>query len=237
MSSIPPEDTIPEGDDLIAAEYVLGVLPAEERRVVARRIETDQAFARLVARWQQHFDPLNEQFVAEPAPGDLKNRIDHRLFGTEQPPASIPLWNSVTFWRGLAFAAFALAVFGFGRDLIQPPTTTSSPQLVASMVADGSPVRTLAVFDDQTRLLKVSLVAGDVPQDRSLELWLIAGNEAPVSLGVITSPQVTAFDLPQPVADKLRDGTTLAITVEPVGGSPSGAPTGAVVAAGTVRGI
>ncbi len=237
MSSIPPEDTIPEGDDLIAAEYVLGVLPAEERRAVARRIETDKAFARLVARWQHHFDPLNEHFAEASAPHYLKSRIDHRLFGTEETQASLPLWSSVIFWRGLAFAALALAVIGFGRDLIEFPATKPAPQLVASMEADGSPVRTMAIFDEQTRKLKVTIVAGDMPQDRSLELWLIAGNESPVSLGLIKAPQVTEFDLPQPVAAKLRDGTTLAISVEPVGGSPSGAPTGAVVAAGTVRGI
>jgi anti-sigma-K factor RskA len=237
MSTIPPEDTVPEGDDLVAAEYVLGVLPVEERREVARRIETDKPFALLVARWQRHFDPLNEQFEPVAAPQYLKGDIDHRLFGTETSPLSIPLWNSVIFWRGLAFAALALAVIGFGRDMIQRPPTTPPIQLVASMAAEGSPVRTMAIFNDQTKKLKVTVVAGDMPQDRSLELWLIAGNEAPVSLGLIKSLQVTEFNLPQPVAAKLRDGTTLAISVEPVGGSPSGAPTGAVVAAGTVRGI
>jgi anti-sigma-K factor RskA len=235
MSPIPPEDTIPEGDDLIAAEYVLGVLPAEERRAVARRIETDKPFAQLVARWQQHFDPLNDQFAPVTAPHHLKSQIDHRLYGTEPTLASIPLWSSVIFWRGLAFAALAIALIGFGRDLIEPPA--AKPQLVASLEAAGSPVRTMAIFDDQTRKLKVALTSGGIPQDRSLELWLIAGDEKAVSLGLLKSPQVTEFDLPQPVAAKLRDGTTLAITVEPVGGAPGGAPTGAVVAAGTVRGI
>ncbi|MEK1851394.1 MAG: anti-sigma factor, partial [Phyllobacterium sp.] len=177
--------------------------------------------------------PLNEQFEPAAAPQYLKGDIDHRLFGTEISPLSIPLWTSVIFWRGLAFAALALAVIGFGRDMIQRPST----QLVASMAAEGSPVRTMAIFDERTKKLKVTVVAGDMPQDRSLELWLIAGSAAPVSLGLIKSPQVTEFNLPQPVATKLRDGTTLAISVEPVGGSPSGAPTGAVVAAGTVRGI
>ena len=92
----------------------------QERREVARRIETDKPFAQLVARWQQHFDPLNDQFDAVAAPQHLKSQIDHRLFATEPTLASSPLWNSVIFWRGLAFAALALAVIGFGRDLIEP---------------------------------------------------------------------------------------------------------------------
>ncbi|TJX21097.1 MAG: anti-sigma factor, partial [Mesorhizobium sp.] len=44
------EDNGPErgGDDLFAAEYVLGVLPAEERQIASRRIDSETEFARLV---------------------------------------------------------------------------------------------------------------------------------------------------------------------------------------------
>jgi len=234
MSTIRPDDMIPEGDDLIAAEYVLGVLPTEERRDVARRIETDPAFARLVARWQEHFDPLNDEFEPVSAPHYIKAQVDHRLFGTEAPAFEAPIWSNIIFWRGLAFAALVLAMIGFGRDLIPhaPPA-----QLVASMTAEGSSIRSMAVFDDRTKQLKVTVVAGEAPENHSLELWLIAPSEAPVSLGLIKSPQVTEFGLPQAVAEKLKTGTTLAISVEPLGGSPTGSPTGAVVAAGTVREI
>ncbi|MEK1890614.1 MAG: anti-sigma factor [Phyllobacterium sp.] len=235
MSTTPPDDTVPDGDDLVAAEYVLGVLAAEERREAARRIETDPTFARLVTRWQEYFGALDDGFEPVSAPHYIKGQVDHRLFGTDAPTLAMPLWTSLAFWRGLALAALVLAMIGFGRDLIQPPS--SPAQFVASMVADNSPVRTVAVYDEQTKRLKVTVVAGDMPPDRSLELWLIAGSEAPVSLGLMKSPQVTEFTLPQAVAAKLRDGTTLALSVEPLGGSPSGAPTGAVVAAGTVRAI
>ncbi|UGY10518.1 anti-sigma factor [Phyllobacterium pellucidum] len=235
MSATPPDDTVPDGDDLVAAEYVLGVLPEEERRDAARRIETDPVFARLVTRWQEYFSALDEGFTPVSPPHHIRSQIDHRLFGTDAPAPAMPLWTSLVFWRGLALAALLLAMIGFGRDLIlQRPAPA---QLVASMAADNSKVRTVAVYDEQTKRLKVSLVAGDMPSDRSLELWLIAGNEAPVSLGLMKSPQVTEFNVPQGLAAKLRDGTTLAISVEPLGGSPSGAPTGAVVAAGTIRAI
>ncbi|TIW66389.1 MAG: anti-sigma factor, partial [Mesorhizobium sp.] len=50
------EENGPErgGDDLFAAEYVLGVLAADERQIASRRIEADAAFARLVDRWEVH---------------------------------------------------------------------------------------------------------------------------------------------------------------------------------------
>ncbi|TIO39068.1 MAG: anti-sigma factor, partial [Mesorhizobium sp.] len=47
------EENGPErgGDDLLAAEYVLGVLAADERQIASRRIDTEAGFARLVDAW------------------------------------------------------------------------------------------------------------------------------------------------------------------------------------------
>ncbi len=239
MSTIPPDDTMPEGDDFVAAEYVLGVLPEQERRDAARRIENDPEFARLVANWQRQFDPLNEQFQPVTAPNYLKGQVDQRLFGIDsgRVAAGASFWNSLAFWRTVAVAALALVIFNVSREYVQRQAGSAPSQLIASMASDTGPLRSVAIFDDRSRKLKVTLVAGEIPQGKSLELWLIAGKDAPVSLGVLKSPKITEFAVSTPVAAKLRDGTTLAISVEPVGGSPSGAPTGAVVAAGSVSSI
>ncbi|MBA8877366.1 anti-sigma factor [Phyllobacterium myrsinacearum] len=239
MSTIPADDTMPEGDDFVAAEYVLGVLPEQERRDAARRIENDPAFARLVANWQLHFDPLNEQFQSTTAPSYLKGQIDQRLFGIDsgRVAAGASFWNSLAFWRTVAVAALALVVFNFAREFVHRQTGPAPTQLIASMSSDSGPLRSVAIFDDKSRKLRITLVSGDIPRDKSLELWLIAGKDAPVSLGVLASPKGTEFNVPTSIAAKLRDGTTLAISVEPVGGSPSGTPTGAVVAAGSVSSI
>jgi anti-sigma-K factor RskA len=48
----------PGGDDMFAAEYVLGVLPADERQIAAHRIAADAGFARLVEQWEERLSPL-----------------------------------------------------------------------------------------------------------------------------------------------------------------------------------
>ncbi|TIT10673.1 MAG: anti-sigma factor, partial [Mesorhizobium sp.] len=48
----------PGSDDLFAAEYVLGVLDADEREIASRRIDADDAFARLVDAWEAHLSPM-----------------------------------------------------------------------------------------------------------------------------------------------------------------------------------
>ncbi|EJN05208.1 anti-sigma factor [Phyllobacterium sp. YR531] len=235
MSATHTHSTPPEDDDFVAAEYVLGVLSLAEKHNIERRIEQDVSFARLVARWQQQFDGMNAEFEPSIPPSDMKAHIDRRLFGTINPQPA-PFFSNLVFWRTFAFASLILAAIGFGRDFLTNPSV-SDKQLVASMESDGSIYQTLAVYNKASNQLKVSFVAGELPAEHSLELWLIAGKDAPASLGLIKSAQVTEFSVDSALAEKLKDGATLAISIEPVGGSPSKAPTGAVVAAGTVREI
>ena len=56
-----------EGMGLTAAEYVLGVLNAAQRRAAERRIDRDPAFAREVAFWEERLGGL-AQAVPEIAP-------------------------------------------------------------------------------------------------------------------------------------------------------------------------
>ena len=80
-------------------------------------------------------------------------------------------------------------------------------------------------------------MAGEPAQGSDFELWVIEGQQAPVSLGVI--PEGASARLP--VSDQLRakmvSGALFAISVEPAGGSPTGQPTGPVVAAGDLKSI
>src|SRR5258707_11211773 len=100
------EDNGPErgGDDLFAAEYVLGVLAADERQIASRRIDADAAFARLVDAWEVHLSPMAAAYPETEPPVRVKEAIDRRLFVAE-PRAG--LWSSLAFWRGLAAAAVA----------------------------------------------------------------------------------------------------------------------------------
>jgi len=81
----------------------------------------------------------------------------------------------------------------------------------------------------------VTLVGGERPTDRDFELWLIVGDSAPRSLGLVregTRP-ARAADL----SEDLIEGVTLAVSLEPQGGSPEPVPTGPVVAVGQLKKI
>ena len=228
------------GDDLVAAEYVLGVLPADERRQASRRIEAEQAFARHVDRWEVHFAPLAAGYSEVEAPSGAKVAIDRRLFAGGAAPASSPgsgLLSSLAFWRGLAVASLAALALYIALPFIKPPIQAPGDRLVASLAADGSDVRYLVLYDPRTHEVGLSHVTGDRAAGRDFELWVIEGQGPPTSLGVI--PVGASVQLP--VADtlraKLNSGAVFAISLEPSGGSPTGQPTGPVVAAGDLKAI
>jgi anti-sigma-K factor RskA len=230
------------GDDIVAAEYVLGVLPADERRQAALRIDAEQAFARLVDRWEVYFAPLAAGYASVDVPAAIKAAIDRRLFSggaaSAQPATSAPgLLSSLAFWRALAVAALAALALYIALPFINPPVEAPQERLVASLAADGSAVRYLAVYDKGTNDIGLSRVAGEPQEGRDFELWVIEGQQAPVSLGVI--PDTPSARLP--VSDQLRakmvSGAVFAISDEPAGGSTTGAPTGPVVAAGDLRAL
>ncbi|MDN5786873.1 anti-sigma factor [Pseudorhodobacter sp.] len=216
---------IPEDDlsDLLAAEYVLGTLPLAERDAAATRLRRDAGFAVAVAQWEARLAGLNDGFDEAPAP-DLLPRIEARLFGT--PAHSPRFWQG---WKGLLGGAIAAATLGVAV-LVMLPQSQAPLLPVTTLAAEGSNLRySVGLKDGELHLTRIS---GDpAPQGRVHELWLIAGQSAPVSLGLITGTEKTLS------AANMQAGMVLAITDEPEGGAPGGVPTGQIVASGTIEQI
>ena len=233
------------GDDLVAAEYVLGVLPADERRQASARIDGEPGFARMVDQWEVHFAPLAAAYPEIEAPASVKPAIDRRLFtatATATSPApsaqgSAGLWASLAFWRGLATAAVAALALYVAVPYINPPVELPQERRVASLAADGSDVKYMVMYDASTGEVGLSHVAGERGAGQDFELWMIEGGNPPVSLGVIPAGATIHMPIKQDMRGKLAAGAVLAVSLEPTGGSPTGQPTGPVVAAGDLRDI
>lgn len=204
----------PEDDaEALAAEYVLGVLPLTDRIAAETRIKSDTVFADSVARWETHFAELNGAFEAAPAP-DLMPIIEARIFG--KPTLAKRSWWGMFAGAGIA-AALAVAVFVNLRPSGLTTLENNGPVLSASLAADNQDLAFNASYADGTltlaRLAGKSAVSG-----KDYELWVIVGDAAPVSLGLIKDATST-----RPV-DALAPGSVLAVSLENAGGSTTGAP-------------
>jgi anti-sigma-K factor RskA len=166
-------------------------------------------------------------------PAALGRRIETQLFG-RRPSALARLWGSAGLWRAVAAAAVLAAVY-LGTLAPPAPAPEGEARLISALASSaGSDVSLLAALEPQAAVLNINRTSGEAPSGRSLELWAIPEGEAPLSLGVLPDAPRARIPLTRELAARIGPGTTLAISDEPAGGSPTGAPTGAVLAAGPV---
>jgi anti-sigma-K factor RskA len=207
-----------EKDNITAAEYALGVLQGSARVAFAKRIENEPAVAAVVRQWDEQFAP----FADEIAP---------------QTPSQKPsFWNSLGLWRGLTVASLAAAV-AIGTWSLRPlPDAPTDKALVAQVAGEQGAVKLAAYYNPANGELRLNRVEGAAISGRALELWLIAGQEAPVSLGLLSNQANTRVMVPEALRAKFPKGV-LAVSDEPAGGSTTGAPTGAVLATGALTDV
>jgi anti-sigma-K factor RskA len=85
--------------------------------------------------------------------------------------------------------------------------------------------------DTARGIVTVRAVAMEQPSDRSLELWAIPEGGQPVSLGLVDPATAVQRFRPE-VSGTIPTRGQFAVSVEPPGGSPTGAPTGPVIYSG-----
>lgn len=236
----------PPGDDLLAGEYVLGVLDTESHRRIAARVARDAVLAREVAGWEARLAPLLDAIEPVAPPLGLWPRVRaHVGLSTDATAARVPLWKRLGFWRGFSAAGLAATAASLGAlFFLQPaldrpgPRHPQSPHPITLLTTiantDGAPAFIAAVDADACTLLVMPTADARVPTGKVAELWVIASDGAPRSLGVRSTRDMQAVPVPVNLRDGLLAAATLAVSVEPPGGSPTGLPTGAVFAKGAL---
>lgn len=225
---------IPESRDelhALAGEYVLGVLDPAEAGEVAAALATNAALRAAVAFWEEALHPLSALAPPAEPPAGLWDTIAAHLDANAPPAAAPRFWSTPRPWRwstaGFAAVAAALALYVALRPL--PPAPSTIALLHAPQQASTNWVATA----DRDGLRLRAVAAAPAPSGRAFELWAIApGAKTPQPLGVIPGDGVFRLKTLPPA---VRQGATLAISVEPPGGSPTGQPTGPVVFVGALQ--
>ncbi len=237
---------------MLAAEYVLGTLHGRARRRferLARERADVQAEVRYwedrLARLQHRFKPVTPRAVVwaaierEIGVDKVVSLDSWRAPAAEASTARSPRWLQA--WAGMATAASVVLSFALYREVNRP---LPPPQLVRVEVPVAQPLPYVAMLHPQgvdaewlvtvspeRKLIRVS-ASGKYPINRSsecLELWVLGEDGKPRSLGVL--PNDGSSDLPMPRGVSMPKDPTLAVSKEPIGGSPTGAPTGPVILA------
>jgi anti-sigma-K factor RskA len=225
-----------EDNDLLAAEYVLGVLDSAEAAAVEALAGRDDAIALAIEQWQNRLAPLALLAAPVPPPDTVWPRLAAAIGGFAEPePAVVPFprraWNSPGLWRAATAAALALAAVFAGIAFLQRPTPPAPLAAALAPANAPAPVFLAETQPDGSILVRpLSHVAVEAGKD--LELWALPeGATRPVSLGVLPA---IGKHVPGELA---KPSTQLLVSLEPQGGSPTGLPTGPVLYAGTLTRI
>lgn len=221
-----PNDPIERS--LQAGEYVLGTLSAEERRELQAALPGSAELRREVLWWEQRLAGLGLALrPVVPRPVVWLGIVQG--MGSRGAASAGPRTRFLQVWAGLATAASLLLGFGLYREQSAPPPAAVA---VASYVAllqvpQSSMHWSVSLTPDRRQL--VVRAGGEAPAaaaGRDAELWYIA-ESGPVSLGVIPRAGELRRELPPGVG--YASGGTVAVSLEPPGGSPQAGPTGPVI--------
>jgi anti-sigma-K factor RskA len=126
-------------------------------------------------------------------------------------------------------------VIGLGVSLLPKPDVTNQ-QIVAVLAGPDAKPALIATALRGDRIMTLKVVgAAPVPTGRALELWMLPDGAAPKSLGLIADSGVGQVVLPALPDVALANVSALAVSLEPAGGSKTGAPTGPVLYSGKVE--
>jgi anti-sigma-K factor RskA len=231
-----------EDIDGLAAEYVLGSLDPVERMEVAARRHGEPALNDAIEAWERRLGPLSDAVPPLEPPNHVLRSIMRRIDDREPRVAGKPLsWRRL--WPAYAVGASALAACVAAILIWSSEVPAYIPaRLMAALekrvdAADEAKVATVAIgfvvnLDLRASTVVISPLAVP-PGSRVYQLWLITpGTAPPISLGVIDLAETTASPWPATCAPGDLAHATLAVSLEPKGGSAKGTPTGPMMFVG-----
>ncbi len=217
----------------LAAEYILGSLKGKAKaryeQLKAKRADVQQQYDWAANQLHRLADTVP---AVKPSKAVWQN-IEARLFKQAS--------NKLNWWRGLGLGTSAMAAvlaLVLVTQQSDVPTITAAPPTQIALLAgeDAKPAFMLNVVKTEKgeTALRVNVLETLTPQPaNTLQLWMIPNGHKPISLGLLPQQgQKTIVVLETLAAELIKSG--LAVSLEPIGGSPTGQPTGAVLYQGKV---
>ncbi|HXX08245.1 MAG TPA: anti-sigma factor [Pseudolabrys sp.] len=235
MSETFDHKALPE-DELLAAEYALGVLAGPDRIAAERRIASERAFAALVTEWEQRLAP----WVAEipeviPEPQVWERIVAALPEQARRTQTQGGLWQNLAFWRGLTVATGVFAAACLAAVIYLGVLTQQQP-LVATIEGDGHR-HFVATVNVKRGTVAVVPAAFSADATRVPELWLIPADGKPRPVGLLRADRGVTLPLSGELAALITGKAVLAVSLEPPGGSPTGLPTGPVIGTGPLTSL
>lgn len=208
--------------DALAVDFILGAMKGAARKRFQRLMMQQPSARQTVWRWEQHLNPLAESLPATAPDEAVWQRIRQRL-GWTAATAPVAPARTGKYWLALATAASLLLAVIMLRPLLLSPV---SQDIAVIQTSDAKAWWLVSKAENTLRVKSTAAVADEAQHD--YELWMLPANgQAPISLGLL--PQQGERTLGWPVEAEGIQIAALAVSLEPIGGSITGVPSGPVL--------
>src|ERR1700733_1504475 len=219
----------PEVIDLLAAEYALGTLRGPARRRFERWRASTPFVDQRCRFWEERLMHLAKGLTPVQPPAHVWPAILRRLNLTTRQPVLRRI-------RSFALAASVLLVVGVAALVYWRSLPAIRATAVATISAkSGEHVWELEVFGKENRLVAHAAKLPARLPGSDYELWALPKGAAPVSLGILPAAGASSRPLTAIQKQALALSSQVAVSIEPLGGSPTGQPTGTIVYVAPLR--
>jgi anti-sigma-K factor RskA len=222
--------------DELAAQYVIGTLRGRARKRFHDICQRQSEAMSALHRWEDRLLGLMNEVKPVKPPTRVWQDIQRRLgHGRER----IGLFETFLAWRGRSRLALAAGIAAIALS-VAVVTYISIPQtqLMATIQNEQQAEQWRVEASKDRAKLSISRSATlALESNRDYELWALPDSgSAPVSLGLM--PKRGKRELQLSVAQRLAlaGASKIAVSLEPIGGSQTGAPTGPVLFVANVSG-
>jgi len=210
----------PELLDALAGQYVLGTLRGLARKRFQRLLLSSNQAREATSLWEQNLNNLASAITPQTPRDDVWINILQRI--ENQQPTKTVIHTKPSIWRTWSFVATAACIV-LAFLVIQPSTNVVQTQQIA--LVQNQDKQSLWFIDVNEQGLSIKASSKLVAQsNKDYELWMILkGQDTPISLGLL--PKQGNKILFKDSRFKATDIALLAVSLEPIGGSPNGLPT------------
>ncbi len=220
-----------ELQDLLAAEYVVGILRGAARRRLITLLRQHDGLRRKVGQWEERLFPLIVRAPEAKPPRRVWRKIHSRI---------APRRDAWAFagWKRFALAGLAVALALLVYFAVVPPAPPAFTAVALLNDPKGEPGILVSWTARQAveRRIRVRVLAHpQMPAGTSWEAWLVRRQgEPPISLGLVSADEHQVLELHAAAASALKDAQAIGVSVEPRGGSATGRPSGPFLLQGSV---
>jgi len=214
----------------LAAEYVLGTLHGGARRRFEQLMMESYKIRSVVWQWEQSLSPIADNVPDIPLPDSIWNSIHQRI--NPEIEQKTTGWKSLFLWQSLGVFSTAFTLFLALFISFQSPTDIEQFNQIA--VFNDEKHQPLWLVSSNTTSGQLSIKALNAQavavDHKAFELWMLPASGQPKSLGLMpVSGKKQEMLLSPQLLGILQSTSGLAISLEPLGGSPTGLPTGPVL--------